>query len=182
LSQPRARDPLVDLARILERANVDYALIGGHAVNAWLEPRFTADIDLTLQAGPDAMAKLKQALEAEGFALVAEHGAELASGPDFVRFESADTSMTLEVQAAKTELQQELLGRARVLGKGIRVATAEDLIVLKLIANRGKDQVDLRGLVKLSGLDWEYVQRWARAWDVDGLLAELRQQDSRPMT
>ena len=32
-------------AHTLNGAGIDYAIIGGHAVNAWLEPRFTADID-----------------------------------------------------------------------------------------------------------------------------------------
>jgi hypothetical protein len=59
LSDPRATDSLADLARILEGSSVDYALIGGHAVHVWLDPRFTADINLTLQAGVAAMTRLK---------------------------------------------------------------------------------------------------------------------------
>ena len=41
-------DSLGALSGTLAEAEVVYALIGGHAVNAWVEPRFTADIGLTI--------------------------------------------------------------------------------------------------------------------------------------
>jgi hypothetical protein len=46
----------------------------------------------------------------------------------------------------------------------LRVATAEDLIVLKAIANRAKDQGDLAGLTKLQNLDWAYIDAAAKEW------------------
>ena len=63
-----------------------YALIGGHAVNVWLEPRFTADVDVTVAADSAALARARAALEAAGYRVTAEQGADLPSGPDFVRF------------------------------------------------------------------------------------------------
>jgi hypothetical protein len=60
-----------------------------------------------------------------------------------------------------------------------RVATPEDLIVLKLIADRPKDRQDLLGLVALPDLDWAYVARWAAEWDVAERLAALRRDRSR---
>jgi hypothetical protein len=44
-------DPLGVLAEALAEAEIDDAVIGGHAVNAWLKPRFTACIDVTMTAG-----------------------------------------------------------------------------------------------------------------------------------
>jgi hypothetical protein len=41
------------LLRWLEESSVAYVVIGGHAVNLWLEPRFTADVDITIQAGSE---------------------------------------------------------------------------------------------------------------------------------
>lgn len=103
-AEPDAISALLDL---LDRSGVTYVVIGGHAVNAWLEPRFTADIDVTLQADPDAMARLKEILAERGYRVTREHGADLPSGPDFVRFVSDRESVTLEVQTAKTEFQRE---------------------------------------------------------------------------
>ena len=53
-----------DVALILAGANAPYAVIGGHAVNTVLEPRFTADIDVTITADPAAVARARSALQA----------------------------------------------------------------------------------------------------------------------
>lgn len=44
----------------------------------------------------------------------------------------------------------------------IRFATAEDLILLKLIAERSKDWMDIEGLtnVRYRDLDFVYIQNW----------------------
>jgi hypothetical protein len=171
------RDVLGAVARLLDAAGIEYAVIGAHAVNAWIEPRFTADIDVTAAVDATSMARLREELSRSGFEMVTEQGRELASGPDFVRFRSSDGVVVLEVQTAKTALQHELIARAvSHHSTPARVATVEDLIVLKLIANRDKDQLDLRGLSRLPGIDWAYVERWAREWELRDLLAALRSQ------
>jgi len=171
-------DPISALAELLAAAGVDYALIGGHAVNIWVEPRFTADVALTTEAGVAKMDRLTEVLGEAGFRRDAIEGESQASGPDFARFVSSDGSQVLELQAAKTELQESLLARARVTEDGLRIATPEDLIVLKLIANRPKDRVDLLSLCGLADLDWGYAERWASRWDVRGLLEEIRRESS----
>lgn len=167
-------DPLASLAAILERAGVVYAVIGGHGVNAWLEPRATGDVDLTLEAGAGAQARVAHALVEAGFRSTRVHGADLPSGPDFVRFESADGVLVVEIQAAKTPLQRELIRRAQRAENGLCIATPEDLIVLKLIANRPKDRIDLLGLAALPALDWGYVEHAAAEWGVLERLRTLR--------
>ena len=87
---------------------------------------------------------------------------------------SADRSLLIEVQAAKTDLQHEVIRRAVRVGDGPAIATVEDLLVLKLIANRPKDRGDLVGLAALPGIDWAYVERWAAEWGFGAALAHLR--------
>jgi hypothetical protein len=166
--------PLVWLAALLDRLGLPYAVIGAHAVNAWLEPRFTSDIDVTLELGATASGELTRAFEREGFAVTRALGERLPSGPDFLRFTSSDHLVTVELQPAKTLLQHEVVRRARAGRDGVRVATPEDLIVLKLIANRPKDRIDLSGLAALDGLDWGYVERACAEWGITELLADLR--------
>lgn len=148
-------------------------------MNAWLEPRFTADVDLTAASTAQEMQRLRDGLLAAGFQVAREHGAGLPSGPDFVRFAAPGGELLIEVQAAKTPLQREVVRRAVASGSGLRVATAEDLIVLKLIADRPKDQGDLDGLARLPGIDWVHVERWAAAWGLEDRLRRLRAQASR---
>jgi len=159
-------DPLPYLARLLASIGAEYAVIGAHAVNCWLEPRLTQDIDVTLAADRAQFESLRARLSSEGFRVAREHGTEAPSGPDFVRFVSADGEIVIEAQAAKTEFQREVIRRAVRTAEGLRVATVEDLIVLKLIADRTKDQADLEGLIGLGTLDWAYVEKWATTWGV----------------
>jgi nucleotidyltransferase AbiEii toxin of type IV toxin-antitoxin system len=168
-------DPLPYVARLLEAVRADYVLIGGHAVNCWLEPRLTGDIDITVAADRAQIEDLRERLQREGFVVVREHAALPAqSGPDFIRFVSADGELVIEVQTAKTAFQHEVLRRAVLTPQGIRVATVEDLIVLKLIADRTKDQADLEGLLGLSAIDWRYVEEWASVWGVLDRLHRMR--------
>jgi hypothetical protein len=166
--------PLAWLARTLSELRLPYAVIGAHAVNAWLEPRVTADIDVTIELSAASNRALADAFARAGFERSRVHGVDAPSGPDFLRFASPDRSVTIELQSAKTDLQREVIRRAVSGAEGLRVATPEDLIVLKLIANRPKDQLDLLGLLVLPGLDWGYVEHWAREWGVLGSLGELR--------
>jgi hypothetical protein len=167
-------NPLPYVAQLLASVGVDYVVVGGHAVNCWLEPRLTGDMDITVAADRAQIEALRERLRAEGFVVAREHGGEAPSGPDFIRFVSADGELVMEIQAAKTEFQHEILRRAVSTPEGIRVATVEDLIVLKLIADRPKDQVDLDGLLGLSALDWRYLERWAAVWGVGDRLDRRR--------
>jgi hypothetical protein len=171
-------DAIAALLDVLDEAGVEHAVIGGHAVNVWLEPRFTADVDVTVHAGTRHLERLRTVLGARGYRVTREHGADRPSGPDFLSFVSDDAGVTLEVQTAKTEFQREILRRAAARGRP-RIATPEDLIVMKLIANRPKDHLDLLGLVRLDGLDWPYVEAWATEWDVAERLRELRAKAAR---
>jgi Nucleotidyl transferase AbiEii toxin, Type IV TA system len=169
-------DAIETVAALIAHAGVSYVLIGGHAVNAWIEPRFTADIDLTVSAGPDGLARLGGALASMGLTVSQTHCAELPSGPDFVRFTTADGGTVLEVQVAKTEFQREVIRRAAE-ERAMRVATPEDLIVMKLIADRPKDQIDVHGLAALPDLDWAYIEHWAAEWGVTDRLRRLHAAD-----
>ena len=63
------------IARLLERAAVPYVVIGAHAVNAWVEPRITADIDVTAAVDAAGMTRLERPLVAEGWSVGRTHGA-----------------------------------------------------------------------------------------------------------
>lgn len=60
-----------ELFRILEASGIDYALIGGVAVQLWrAEPRTTLDIDVAVRSYESVP---RAALEASGFRLLARH-------------------------------------------------------------------------------------------------------------
>ena len=58
-------DELATVVATLERAGVDYALVGGLAVAVWGAPPATADIDLLIR--PESAAAALEAVEPLGF-------------------------------------------------------------------------------------------------------------------
>ncbi len=168
----------------MEVSGLDVALIGGSAVNTYEDPRYTKDIDLTVEAHRDKIASLVDKLEAGGFDVVRRQDAGAVDGPDFVQLKRPATNDMIDVIVAKTEFQELVIERAiRAESGGLPVATPEDLIVLKLVAGRPRDRVDNYRLARDNAVDWAYIQRWAAEWDVmdrlEALKLELREDQSR---
>src|SRR5688500_5412539 len=54
---------LVELVSALERAGINYMVLGGVAVQVWGQPRFTNDIDLAVAVDPRDPSRLVEALK-----------------------------------------------------------------------------------------------------------------------
>lgn len=161
---------------LFDRAGLKYVLIGGMAVNAWVEPRFTVDLDFVVLANARAIATAEEALARAGFKYLRRQDQGEPSGPDFVQMDRAIAPrVRVDIQVSKTPFQDGVILRAVPDSvSGLAVATPEDLIVLKLIAWRGKDQKDLAALLELEQLDWAYIEHWAKTWEVTERLAFAR--------
>jgi len=169
-----ASTPFPVIRELLDKTGVRYALIGGHAVNAYAPARLTADIDLLVASKSGGVGNVVGAFLRDGWRLDAEYGALQRSGPDFVRLVK-DGFPPLEIQASKTDLQEGILARAKLdQSSGLPIATPEDLVILKLIAYRPKDQGDLAALAALPGIDWPLVEAHCLEWKVTARLAAVR--------
>ena len=177
-------DWLRSFSTLLEVAGLPAVVIGGHARNFWAEPRTTFDFDFTVVADPIPFRRVVDDLIARGYEITRNQEPNAPSGPDFVQMTHPDGTV-VEFQAAKTPFQEEMLTRGKPLEKGqvLLVATPEDVLVMKLIANRRKDHRDLLDLGARPDIDWEYVERWCKIWDLShrlrDLRADLNQQDAQ---
>ena len=51
----------------------------------------------------------------------------------------------------------------------------EDLVILKLLADRPVDRQDIEALVMtFSSLDWTHIEKWCRAWEIEDRLKILK--------
>jgi hypothetical protein len=168
---PRLLTALDALVDAFERRGVRYALIGGLAVSIRAEPRTTRDIDFLLTVPQLALPGLVADLAGRGFALD-----ESAVVTEFVRHHiTAFDYEGVRVDWLKPVLPayQHVLDRAGVaeeFGRPVWVATAEGLIVLKLLAARPQDLVDIDALLAANRgqLDLAWVeQEWLTLFPTD---------------
>lgn len=55
-----------ELLKLLERYDVRYLIVGGHAVMLYTEPRYTKDLDIWVEASPENATRVYQALASFG--------------------------------------------------------------------------------------------------------------------
>ncbi len=153
---------LLELSRALNARRIRYALIGGLAAGFRGRPRFTEDVDLLLHVPQLVLPGLLEDLQRAGFdfdlegviqewnqrhtALLRYHGVPV----DWLK----PVLPTLEhvIERASEE---------EWLGERIRVACTEDLIVMKLLAFRSQDLIDVQNLLAANRgqLDLQSVRR-----------------------
>jgi len=170
LDDPLSR-ALDDVVTVLAESDIDYALIGGLATGYRSRPRYTRDIDLILDIPQIALPAVLEALHDRGFEFEARDVIEA-----FTRHHMAvlwRDGVRLDWLKPMLPVYRHVLDQAR-LEPGptvaIRVATAEGLILLKLLAFRLQDQTDIESLVAANRdtLDVEWIKReWQTIFDLD---------------
>jgi hypothetical protein len=182
-----AADPLVDLldrtTAALEAAGFTYAVIGALARNAWARPRATTDVDLALALDPAQVGALRALLDAVGLAVRKERPGEHGVPELLLLADRSEPSLRIDLLVAQTPFEDSVLlrrVRARVAGRDLWVATAEDLVVYKLVAGRPRDWADAEEVARARAvvgdpIDWAYVDHWSAAFGLADRAAQLRQ-------
>lgn len=168
------------------------ALVGGLAVSARTEPRFTRDLDFAIAVENDAEAEsIVFGLQGRGFTVVAtiEHATmhRLAT----VRLRQHARAPFVDLLFASCGIEPEIVGAAsplEILGATAAVATVGHLIAMKLVSRdpkrRPRDQQDLVELARAAGaLEWKRAEAsielieqrgFSRGRDLAAGLAEIR--------
>lgn len=171
-------DAVPRVADILSRKGHRHALIGGVAIGVWVEPRATKDIDFVISAQLGDVDELLGAARAAGFD-VREDEVERLKRSHMTRIWATDSEgdpFMIDLLLNEHPFYASLLARSRSQRLGdceVRVASSEDLLLLKLLAARPQDAVDAARLVETCGeaMDRHYLEQWARELDIE---AELR--------
>jgi hypothetical protein len=162
---------LEEATAAMERHSVSYALIGGIAASFRSQPRFTKDIDFLVEVPQVVLPRLLDDLQPRGFEF--DTVATIAEW-------TQHHMVTLSYQGIRIDWLKPLIPAYRHiieratdetwLSRRIRVASAEGLILLKLLAYRTQDQVDIENLVaaKSDDLDVDWIRNeWQHLASVD---------------
>ncbi|HZU98185.1 MAG TPA: hypothetical protein VFF73_15885 [Planctomycetota bacterium] len=116
-----------------EKEGIRIALIGGFAMRAWGSPRLTDDVDFAATETP----------------LFASVGLSLPGG--IGRRSWTPDGIAVDILAGMP-IYADTVKKARRTRWGFRLASPEHLLVMKVEAGRGKDQVDVEWLLGQPGL------------------------------
>ena len=157
---------LADVAQFLQREGIRYALIGGIAASVRGQPRATADVDLVIAADVDRALMLLRALPDSSFLPLFAGVEEVVERAFILPMRHLTTGIKVDLAIGLSGFEQQAIARAEpidVSGHTISVATAEDLILLKLLAGRPQDEQDIRGILMAQhdAIDWCYCLRVA---------------------
>jgi hypothetical protein len=154
---------LAKLAQALDFAQLPYMLIGGQAVLVHGEPRLTRDLDVTLAVDIDRLPDLLRVLTGLGWPPLPGNPSEFVDQTLVLPCEDPATGIRMDFIFGLTPYEQAAVGRAGVhdmLGVPVRFATAEDLIIHKVLAGRPRDLEDVEGvLAKNRNLDFALIRQ-----------------------
>ena len=138
-------DILQKLLDILLKEEISYCVIGGLAVNAYVEPVVSLDLDIVVTASE--LDKLKRAVQNEF---------EIKDFPHSINLYSTDSDLRIQIQT--DDRYQEFIVRSKqqeILGYKMNVALIEDVLKGKIWAysdkqrRRSKRQKDLADIFRI---------------------------------
>ncbi|MEW5766175.1 MAG: nucleotidyl transferase AbiEii/AbiGii toxin family protein [bacterium] len=167
-----------------DSAGIQYVFIGGIALQWWGEPRFTRDVDVTIlvDLGKEEVVikKILSAFppripDALGFAL-----------KNRVCLVSTKDGYEIDISLGIPGYEEEVMKRAVEFNVDkrhiVRICSAEDLIIHKVVAGRPQDLNDIEGIILRQGkrLDIKYIRKWLKAFADILEMKELRERFEKP--
>jgi hypothetical protein len=168
------RNALEALASLLGRFGIRWMLIGALAANRYrMTTRLTQDVDLLLADLGPGLAVLERALREAGWSL-----RRALPGGEILRLRHSELGAA-DLIVAGTDYERNALLRAREEPLGdlrqVRIATPEDVIILKLIAGRAQGVADIEAILAARpDLDEAYLEEWVDFWGVRELWSRVR--------
>jgi hypothetical protein len=154
------RDLLARIAADLASLQAAHAVVGGHAVSARTEPRFTRDLDVAVAVENDVQAEsLVQSLTGRGYRVVALIEQEATGRLATVRLEHASTpGVVVDLLFATAGIEPEVVAAATPLqlvgDLELPVASVGHLLALKTLSvdeqRRPQDRIDILALLRVA--------------------------------
>jgi hypothetical protein len=163
----KVRQRLLRATAALQAAGIQYAVIGGHAIAAWVSAvdesavRNTQDVDILIRRSD--LPAVTKSLESAGFIHAQVNGIDL-----FLDGPSAGPRQALHIIFANERVYpHEAAANPDVTSvsetKHFTVLNLESLVQIKLTAWRDKDRTHLRDLIDVGLIDRTWLSRFSTA-------------------
>ena len=145
-------EDLKELLSLLKASEVEFVVIGAHALAVYARPRFTEDLDLWIRRSERNAKALQEALKQFGFSFPDAQINRLVTGRNMLRLGAPpnqvdilnflgaiDAEMDFESVAARATT-------AEIAGEEVLVLSKADLIAAKRASGRPQDLADIAAL------------------------------------
>jgi predicted nucleotidyltransferase len=149
---PNVAAVLADVARALNELGVRWYVFGAQAAIHYGSPRSTADVDLTIEADPARYPDLLDAFSRVGIWARVDLDSQFVHRTRVLPLVHS-SGMDIDVVLAGPGLEELFMDNARLTSIGgttVPMASATDIVVMKVLAGRPKDLEDVAGIVRAS--------------------------------
>ena len=167
MNEEKKPKALIDLFQkvipIVENAKMDYLVIGGIAASSLGEARITEDLDLILFIKRNEVKKFLGLVKKEDFDF--DERAQIENARITGCFRIHWNNIRLDLLCASTDFEREAYQRKirlKFFQTEANFPTPENLIILKIVANRPKDIFDVESIAirNWKKLDLTYLEKW----------------------
>ena len=159
-------DPLQAVQDLLDAFGERGVIIGGIAVSLLGRPRFTADVDAVFLLEMEELPRLFEEAAARGIEARIADVETFARQNRVILLRHTASGIDIDIALGILPFETEMVDRSRRVTIGdlqLRLPTPEDLIILKAVAHRPQDLLDIEAVTASHpGLDKERIRYWVK--------------------
>jgi len=157
------------LAENLDKAQIEYMIIGGQAVLVYGEPRLTKDIDVTVGVDPHEKEKIIDLAKSMKLTPLVKNPQEFIDETFVLPCESKEYKFRVDFIFSNSEFEKGALKRVNEIsvdGYKVKFASLEDIIIHKIIAGRPRDIEDVKSIIlKNKKIDMDYINNALKTFE-----------------
>ena len=157
-------EPLLALQRLLEHFDNQGVIIDGIAASLLGKPRFTADLDAVILLSIEGLPELIDVAREQGIMTRIADAESFARKNRVLLLQHQTSGINIDISLGILPFETEMVARSKELTVGslrLRLPSPEDLIILKAVAHRPQDLMDIQAVAASHpDLDKERVQSW----------------------
>ena len=180
MSEPipaRLLTPLADLEKWLEAIPAQAIIVGGVAVSLLSRPRFTQDIDALVILSDTEWERAIRIAAAYGIVPRIEGALEFARRARVLLLKHSASEIDIDVIFCGLSFEHRAVTQAQdhdVGGVRIKLPRVEDLLIMKAVAHRPQDMLDVDALLAAHPTaNLESVRQWIREFATAAAMSEL---------
>jgi hypothetical protein len=161
-------EPLTALQRLLDRFSAQGVIIGGIATGFLGKPRFTVDLDAMFLASIKDVPRILEMAKEEGIEARTEKVMEFAKKSRVLLLQHSASGASIDISLGVLPFEEEVVTRSQLHDAGIlsvRLPTPEDLIIMKAVAHRPQDLIDIQTVIDSHpDLDIDRIKHWVTSF------------------